>query len=155
MSADTGSPVENGGSVAEYVCMYYEHQYDRMAKLEEQALTITNIVMTLSIVAFTFGFDGAQGVTAITGIGLPFIMIVANAFAIAYIGRTSSWSRTHQLRAKRVLEMYAQDLYRLDKAAFAPHKARTLSRRRIQRLLHILLMIAALIPSVVYLERLL
>ena len=155
MSTETGSPVENGGSVAEYVCMYYEHQYDRMAKLEDQALTITNIVMTLSIVAFTFGFDGAQGVTAITGIGLPFVMVIANLFAIRYIGRSQSWLLTHRLRAKRVLEVYAKDLYQLDRTTSAPHKHWVLGRWRIQRLLHVLLVVAALIPSAVYLEKLL
>jgi hypothetical protein len=152
MSMDTSNSTENREFATEHVRMYYEHQYDRMAKLEEQGLTITNIVITLSVVAFTFGFGSAQGVTAIAGIGLPFVMIVANVFAIAYIGRTNSWIRTHRLRAKRVLEIYAQDLYQLDKTTFAPHRTRTLGRRKIQLLLHILLIIAALMPLILYLR---
>jgi hypothetical protein len=111
------------------------------------------MVITLSIVAFMFGFDSGQGVTAITGIGLPFVMVVANIFAIVYVGRSQSWIRTHRLRAKRVLEVYAEDLYQLDRTTSARHRPWTLGRWRIQRLLHILLIVAALIPSVVYLER--
>ena len=152
MSTDTGISMESRQSTTEHVCMYYEHQYDRMAKLEEQGLAITNIVITLSIVAFTFGFANDQGINAISGIGLPFVMIAANIFAIAYLGRTGSWIRTHRLRAKRVLEVYAEDLYELDNTTFAPHRANAPGRRKIQRLLHILLIVAALIPVVLYLQ---
>jgi hypothetical protein len=152
MSADKIDLVEKKDQevATEYVRMYYEHQYDRTAKLEEQGLIISNIVITLSVVAFTFGFDGAHGASVIAAIGLPFVMIVANVFAIAYLGRTSSWIRTHRLRAKRLLEIFAQDLHRLDRITHVPHRTRTLSRRKIQLLLHLLLMAAALLPVVLF-----
>jgi K+ transporter len=132
--------------------MYYEHQYDRMAKLEEQGLAITNIVITLSVVAFTFGFDSRKVMTLVTGIALPFVMVVANVFAIVYIARSQSWMHTHRLRAKRALEVYALDLYELDRTTAAPHKDWWLGRVRIQALLHILLMVASFLPAVAYLR---
>jgi hypothetical protein len=38
-----------------YVQMYYEHQYDSVEKLEAAKLTITNYVLTISALVFTFG----------------------------------------------------------------------------------------------------
>ena len=46
----------------DYVRMYYDHQYDRMGKLESQRLTLTHIVITVTVVAFTFGFGDANGI---------------------------------------------------------------------------------------------
>src|SRR3972149_8359767 len=80
---------------AEHVRMYYENQYARTAKLEDQRLAITNIVITLSVIAFTFGFSNPAGLTTITGIGLPTVMVIANIFAIIYIQLTYSVIRVH------------------------------------------------------------
>lgn len=136
--------------LAEYVHMYYEHQYDRMAKLEEQRLTITNVVITLSIVAFTFGFSNSQNLTEIVGIGLPAVMVASNLFAIVYIVRSADFIGTHRRRAKRILELYAQELHELDESIQWPH--RLWARWRIQVLIHILLILAALFPAYVYLR---
>jgi len=149
MPTETRNQEEKREALTEYVRMYYEHQYDRMAKLEEQRLTITNVVITLSIVAFTFGFSNIQTLTAIVGIGLPFVMVVSNVFAIIYVVRSADFIRTHQKRAKRILELYAQELFELDKSNQWPH--RLLARWKIQVLIHGLLILAALFPAVVYL----
>ena len=154
MLTDTGNLMENREIVPEYVRMYYEHQYDRMAKLEEQGLTITNVVVTLSVVALTFGFGNAQGLGVVAGVGLAFVMIIANAFAIFYAIRTGSWIQTHKSRAKRVLEVYSPDLYQLDQRTFAPHRTGILGlgRRTIQILLHALLIATSVfIPLILYL----
>ena len=138
----------------EYIQMYYEHQYDRLAKLEEQGLTITNVVVSLSVVAFTFGFKDVPEVSIIAGVGLPALMIIANAFAIFYIMQTSAWIRSHKRRAKRILEVYSPDLLKLEQETIEPHRTGVwiLGRRRIQMLLHILLIISsALIPFIIYL----
>ncbi len=137
---------------AEFVRMYFEHQYNRMAKLEEQGLSITNIVITLNIVAFTFGFSNVQDLTVITGFGLPFMMVISNIFAIAYICVMSKYIRVHQRRAKRVLKFYAQDLYKLDKSIPHPHRGGVGRRRWIQLLIHTLLAFVALIPAYIYLQ---
>ena len=67
-----------------YVRMYYEHQYDRMAKHDDTRLAITNYVLTVSALAFTFGYQNATQLTIITGIGLPVIVMLVNMFAILY-----------------------------------------------------------------------
>ena len=139
--------------VSEYIRMYYEHQYDRMAKLEDQAMTITNIVVTLTVVALTFGFGSAQSLSVVATVALSVVMVLANGFAIFYRVRTNSWIRTHRLRAKRILEEYAPALYELDKTTFAPHRTGILGmgRWKIQVILHVLLAVtSALIPLILY-----
>lgn len=153
MSTDMNKSTEKRETVAEYIRMYYEHQYDRVVRLEEQALTITNVVVTLCVVAFTFGFSNAQGLNVIAAIGLSIVMILANLFAVFYTIRTSSWIETHGLRAKRVLKDYSPALHELDKTTFAPYPTGILgtARRKIQIALHVLLgIVSALIPLILY-----
>lgn len=135
----------------EYILTYYAHQYDRVGKLEEQALNITNIVITLSIVAFTFGFSNTKGLTPVADIILPLTMIIANIFAIAYIYSTRNWIQIHRNCAQRILEIYASELFELDKSIFNSSKVKFWGRRQIQVLIHSLLIITALIPIVLYL----
>jgi hypothetical protein len=59
----------------EFIRMYYEHQYDRMAKLEEQGHSITNIILSLSVLSFTFAFDPNSKPNLVTGVVLPIIII--------------------------------------------------------------------------------
>jgi hypothetical protein len=61
-----------------YVSMYYQNQYDRIAKLENLRLSITNVVITLSVVSFTFSFSGAQPLNKIMGVILPILLIISN-----------------------------------------------------------------------------
>lgn len=138
------------GVLAEYVRMYYEHQYDRMAKLEEQRLTITSVVITLCVVAFTFGFSGAEELTALTGVGLPVVMLVANVLAIVYIVHSADVIRAHRRRAKRVLELYAEDLYQLDRSIV--WSRRLWARWKTQLFIHIILILTALLPAYIYLK---
>jgi negative regulator of replication initiation len=132
--------------------MYYQHQYDRVAKLEEQGLNITNVVMTFSVVAFTFGFDKNQGSTAVTGVVLPLTMIAANVFAITYLISSGDWIETHRSRAERILELFAEDIYRLDREFFNKRKIRFWGRRRTQLFIHGLLMSIAVVPMLIYLR---
>ena len=136
----------------EFVTMYYEHQYGRVAKLEEQGLNITNIVMTFSIVAFTFGFDKNQGSNLVTGIVLPLTMIAVNVFAIAYLVSAGDWIEMHRSRAERILELFAEDIYRLDREVFNKRKIRFWGRRKTQLFIHWLLMSIAVVPMLVYLK---
>jgi hypothetical protein len=150
----TNEPTAKSEPVPEYICMYFEHQYDRMAKLENQAMTITNVVVTLTVVAFTFGFGDLKAPKVSATISLSVVVVLANLFAIFYTVRTSSWIRTHKLRAKRVLEKYTLDLYELDQTTFAPGRSGILGmgRRKIQIILHALLAIAsAVIPLILHL----
>ncbi len=62
----------------EYILAYYEHQYERMEKLEGQSLIVTNIVITLSVLAFSFGLGNADEVIGVlVGLALLFCTILS------------------------------------------------------------------------------
>ncbi len=137
----------------EFVRMYYEHQYGRMTEIEQHRLTITNIVITLSLLAFTFGFGDIAKLTVINGIGLPIVVILSNIFAIAYIRQASGFMDIHGKRARKALETYAQELNQINVAIPWPKRGILGGRTTIQVLLHILLILTALLPVFVYLTR--
>jgi hypothetical protein len=151
MPSEVDESEERQGIKPEFVRMYYEHQYDRMAKLEEQGLTISNIVITINVVAFTFGFTNVKDLNIITGLGLPLMMIISNFFAIIYIWCSSIFIRFHQARSKRVIENYAPALFKIDKEYRNPWRSALGKRREIQLAIHILLILIAYIPAYVYL----
>lgn len=136
----------------EYVRMYYEHQYDRMAKLEEQRLIITNIVLALSIAAFSFGFSNIHGLTIFTGLGIPVVLGFSNYFAIAYLAHSEDVIKAHKKRAKRALELYANDLYQLDTDKHYQWSKRWWPRWKIQLSIHIILIFIALFLAYTYLR---
>ncbi|NEZ57573.1 hypothetical protein [Adonisia turfae] len=136
----------------EFAKTYYEHQYNRVSKLEEQGLTITNVVISFSVVAFTFGFNANQILTTVTGIVLPLTMIVINIFAITYLISSGDWIETHRSRGKRILKLFAEDIYQLDREVFKERKIRFFGRRRTQILIHTVLIGIAMVPILIYLK---
>lgn len=134
---------------SEYVRMYYEHQYDRMAKLEDQRLVITNIVIGLTTVAFTFGISRIEDLTAFSGVCLPFVMVLSNFLAMAYVVHSADVIKAHQKRAKEVLRLFAKVLYEVDREN--PWSRRIGPRWKIQLLIHLALVIIALTPMYIYL----
>ena len=132
----------------EFLRMYYEHQYDRIAKLEDHSISITNIVLTISIAALAFGFD-TNNLNPITGFALPLAIIFANLFAIAYLLRTNGFTRVHTQRAKTALENFAPEIYSLDKSL--PFRyIRMWGLEKIVLYIHILLVIISLLPIFLY-----
>jgi hypothetical protein len=127
----------------EVLMNYYDHQYDRMGKLEDQRTAITNITITLSVLALTFGFSSATGFARVVAFSLLTVMILANLFAITYIVRTNSWIQTHELRAKGILTARFNDLREFDRQTHAKYGRWALSRWKIQMYLHILLLVLA------------
>src|SRR5574342_1312800 len=99
----------------DYIRMYYEHQYDRIEKNEYQAMNISNIVLTITALILTFGFNNKQSFGSILILFLPLVIIIANVTAILYIRENTRWIKAHQIRAKLILETYAPELYSLDK----------------------------------------
>lgn len=132
----------------EVLMNYYGHQYDRMGKLEDQRTAITNITITLSVLALTFGFGDATGFSEVVAYGLLTVMILANLFAITYIIRTNSWIQTHELRAKGILAARFSDLREFDRQTHAKHSRWALSRWKIQMYLHVLLLLLAFVMTV-------
>jgi hypothetical protein len=131
--------------------MYYEHQYDRMGKLEEQTLAVTNVVLATSILAITFGFQGSVSSGVVQAIALPFVTIVANLFAIGYIRNSQMFIALHQRRAMRVLELYAPAMFNLNSELPWPRADAWRGRRRYHILLHMAFCFAALVPVVIFL----
>ncbi len=129
-----------------FVRMYYEHQYDRMAKHENYRLTLTNYVLTISALVFTFGYQNANQLTMINGVGLPLIIIVANVFAMGYINRTGDFIQVHQDRAREILNRYAPELLGVNQAYTWGKSNFLRSRKRIEKGIHQLLIIVSLIP---------
>lgn len=134
----------------EFYRVYYEHQYERMAKLEEQRLTFTNIVVTLTVVALTFSFPNTQGLTVINGLVLPALMFILNIFGAIYTYRTLQYIHIHRKRAKEVLKLCASEIYAIDEAISLPHLKPRLGLARIQLFLHIILTAPSLVLIALY-----
>lgn len=132
--------------------MYYQHQYERFSKLESGNITLTNIVVTLSVVAFTFGFkDSANNLNLLNGAGLPIVIIISNLFAIAYTRQGYRYMLTHQARAKEMLRIHTPALHRYDGIKLVATPYQWGGRTSIQTMLHCLLVAVAFLPIVVYL----
>jgi len=136
---------------ADFVRAYYEHQNDRITKHEDNRLSMTNYVITVSALAFTFGYQNTTQLTIITGIGLPVIIILANTFAILYIERTAEFMRAHQDRAHAILELYAPELKELNDKHTWRKGNFIRTKRGMQKALHFLLILVAFIPVAVFL----
>jgi len=134
----------------EFVRMYYEHQYDRLAKHENYRLTLTNYVLTISALVFTFGYQNASQLTMINGIVLPLIIVVANVFAMGYIDRTVDFTNAHQNRAREVLKRYASELIEINEMHTWRKSGVIRSRRRIEKGIHQLLILIACVPFVIF-----
>ena len=136
----------------DFAKLYYQHQYDRFAKIESGNISLTNIVVTLSIVAFTFGFkDSADKLNLLNGIGLPIIIIISNLFSIGYTRRGYRYMLTHQARAKEMLRIHTPELYKYDGINPIASPYRWSGRMNIQTLLHCLLIAIAFLPIVIFL----
>jgi hypothetical protein len=139
----------------EFVRMYYEHQHERVAKLEESRLTITNYVLALSALVFTFGYQNVADLSPINGITLPLIIIIANYFPMRYIDRSTDFIRVHKDRARTILKKYAPELGALNEDITWPKSSGFLgSRKRLQKAIHGIVMLTALIPMALFLYQL-
>jgi hypothetical protein len=137
----------------DYVRMYYEHQYEAMGRQEDTRLTITNYVLTMSALAFTFGYQNVAQLTIINGVGLPLVIIIANVFAIFYIERTAELVRVHGDRAHEILAVYAPELRKINEKHMWSKGGFLYSKRWLQKGIHVLLILTALIPVAVYVHQ--
>jgi hypothetical protein len=110
--------------------------------------------LTISALIITFGLNNRQAFGSIFVFFLPAIIIIANLFAIFYVRDSGNWIRSHRLRAKRILEIYIPELYKLDAETIAPHKKQTVGRRKFQNLIHILFIFMAAILIVLFILQL-
>jgi hypothetical protein len=133
----------------EFVRMYYGHQYERFSDLEKAQLALTNIVLGVSTIAFTFGFSSSQRVDLINGIGLPVLVIAINLYAILYYRQSSEYIKTHRKRSKRILELYAEHLLKIDQEI---QWKRSSGGWKFYGAIHIFIILVALIPVFLYLQ---
>jgi len=135
----------------DFIRMYYEHQYDRMKAIEGQRWSLTNIVVSLSVLAFTFGFQGQSTLTMISGLALPMLIAVLNLFALMYAWRAYNYVLVHQQRAKAILDKYAKELFELDANHPQLRGPLNLGISKIQIIIHVILLIPSLIPLIIFL----
>jgi hypothetical protein len=122
-----------------------------MAQLESQRLTVTNLVLSISALVFTFAFANAQQLTLLNGVGLPAAIIFCNLFAMAYIRRCDGHESTDGKRAREILKRNAEGLKAINDAHPWP-KYRILNHRATaQLLIHGALVLVFVLPIVVYL----
>jgi hypothetical protein len=145
-------PTKKKTTDLDFVRLYYQHQYDRVEKNENQRQTATNYVLSLSSLAFTFGFKDFVQLTLISGIGLPLLIIGANAFALLYIDRSVDFIDTHRKRAHEILERYAPELREIEEKY--PFRSGLQNRKKFEQGIHQLLILIALIPIVLFLYQL-
>lgn|SRR5690554_1340941 len=135
--------------------MYYEHQYDRVAKLEEARATMTNYVLTLSAIMFTFGYQNATELSPVNGIVLPLIIIVANYFPLKYIDRNTYFADVHKKRARTILKKYAPELgVLIETISWPKHGGMWQKRQRLEKTVHLMLMFIAILPIMLFLYQL-
>lgn len=134
----------------DYVRMYYKHQYERMTEQEQYRLTMTNFALSISALAFTFGYKDVDQLNIFNGLGLPFIIITANAFAIATANRISQYLSVHQARAHKILEDHAPSLKKVNDTVTWKKAGIFGGRTRSQINLHLLLILSSLVPVGIY-----
>jgi predicted dehydrogenase len=95
--------------------LYYEHQYERMAAVEDQGFKMSAGVFVLTAAVFTFA--SRVGIESF----LPWwiavgLMFSANFAAMFYMWRVRVSIKGHQVRAKAVLKKFWPDLWVLDRS---------------------------------------
>jgi hypothetical protein len=147
-------PAKKKSTDADFVRMYYHTQYERIKAIEDHALTISNIVLTVSALIITFGFDNQQSFGRILVLFLPSIIIITNVSAILYISDNSKWIQLHQSRSHKILEVYAPELYKLN-ADIPSKQKKGVNRIRIQALIHYLFVFLGIVSLGIFILQLL
>jgi uncharacterized membrane protein YbhN (UPF0104 family) len=145
--------------------MYFEYQTERQAQLEQQRLTFTSIIVTISVLAFTLAFDNDAKLNAMNGILLPIVIIFANFVAIIYTTKSRAFIKLHQERRAIALKKFSPALAAIDKEVdekrykpnFEPKEERlyeapwSLSRRQmLQNIFHGLIIVVAIATMLIY-----
>lgn len=132
--------------------LYYQHQYERMKELEQQRLIMTNVIVTISVLAFTLAFSDICKLNLVNGVGLPIVVIGANFIAVMWNKRSREFIKLHQQRAHEALKEFAPEVEELDKRKAKRDSDKDWFRRpSLQSYLHGLLMMLAVLPIVLYL----
>jgi hypothetical protein len=125
--------------------LYYEHQYERLAAVEEHGFKMSSGVLILTAAVFTFA-SRVGGDSFLPWKIAVVLMGIANIAAVFYMWRVKVTIKGHQARAEKVLERTWPDLYELDRNL--PIKRDTWQLRSlILSFLHVCVVVAGLAPS--------
>lgn len=134
----------------DYVRMFFEHQYERIKKHEDQALVISNIVLTISALVLTFGLNNRTSFGSILIIFLPIMILVANVFAILFVRDENEWIEERLMKAKKILDIYAPELSSIEFEPLVYHRENYIERGKFQRMVHTLFIILAIILLILF-----
>ena len=134
----------------DYVRMYFEHQYGRINFHTEQSLNLSNIVITISALIVTFGFNNKSTIGSVLILLLPLIIIMVNLFAVLYIRDSGRWIDSHRLRAKKILEDFMPELLDVDKVIVPHHYKGKVTRRKVQLLIHNMFVLIGVVVLVLF-----
>jgi hypothetical protein len=125
-----------------------------MAELEQQRLTMTNVIVGLSVLAFSLAFSDISKLNIVNAVGLPVVVGFANMIALLYTRRSRAFIKMHQERAHKALATFAPEVEELDRQVPKPFDSSKDKFRRpsLQGYLHVLLILVALIPIILYLR---
>jgi hypothetical protein len=141
-----------------YVRMYYEHQYEALARVSNYGIWVTLTTLSLSVLVTLLAFDKAGESSIVVWLGAPLLMVAANSFAIIFLKQVRmKVGKMHIQRAKAVLQRYAPELLAFGQTPDrCPDKPRRLRTRlipaapRAQLLLHGGLVVFFLLAPLIY-----
>ena len=135
--------------------MYYQHQYERMKELEQQRLTMTNVIIGFSILSYSLAFSDLSKLNIVNAVGLPLIVLFANIIAVLYNRRSRSFIKMHQARAHKAMKIYAPELEAIDYEIPKPFESDkdVFRRPALQNYLHVLMIAASILPIFLFLFR--
>ena len=126
----------------EFAKIYYEHQYVRMAALEDQSFQFSNLVVVLTTATFAFVSTQIKPTSFGSWHLLLGVFLAINLVAILYILRVNDSISVHQRRAKKILELFAPEEFAVDKELRQGFSGRWQARPMLQLSIHLVLIVA-------------
>lgn len=141
---------------AEMLRMYWHTQWERVAKLEENRLQVSNFVVAASIVALGLVLGANKGSAWVVGITCVGV-VLANLSAAWHCDRTERSVRMHRARSDDLLQHFWPYLFELrlrvglEKGSWldAQFKPRFGYTMLLQQSIHVILTMAAIALTVV------
>ncbi|MCR4456995.1 MULTISPECIES: hypothetical protein [Pseudescherichia] len=86
-------------------------QYERIAHHENQRLTFSSLVLTITAAMFTFFLSESNDISQGVSDFLLGFLILINLFAAIFIIKSRQWVKFHQERARFLLKKYNEALF--------------------------------------------
>lgn len=126
--------------------MYHQLQYERITQLEQQRLTMTNVIIGISTAAFAIEYSSLVNINSLSKFILPIVIIAINLFALLYAWKSRKFVKMHQARAKKAREIVSPYLNEINEAVGKIESSKDLlNRTRLQQYVHAVMIIVALL----------